>query len=368
MKSAVSKAETRGSAAKQLFTAARAEENQFHLVLESTGTVVVEYDWRNHVFIYDNTISKYIAGNYENRSLLKAFLIDLVADSSDVKIMQEMLLTLANDRERSSASKTVMLKTPSKEKHWFRVNVYKQTDDFGLAEKMIITFNDIHEEVLANEKLRYQATRDELTGLYNRAGFIEKAEELIAAKEPGYYILASLDIEKFKVINDQYGTERGDEILRGLAAAISVPFENNGGICCRIMADSFAMLYPAKLLKTAILSTCTSAEALDGSLPRLKIYVGRCIVDDKELSVSALFDRATIAKETVKGRYDTYIATYDESMRTSIIRQQRIISQMNSALQKGEFEVWLQPQYNHGKRTLYGAEALVSWEHLRTAG
>ena len=365
VKSAVSKADNeRLRAQNSYLQLQRAEEVKFHLVLESTGTVVVEYDWRNHVFIYDNTIGKHIAGDYENRSLWKVFLSDMVADSADVKLMQEMLLTLANDRERSSTSKMVMLKTPGKQKHWFRVNVYKQVDDFGLAEKMIITFNDVHEEVLANEKLLYQATRDELTGLYNRAGFLEKAAELIAAREPGYYVLALADIEKFKFINDQYGTEKGDEVLRGFADVISQLQEHGGGICCRVMADSFAMLYAESLLETATLVDIHRAsEVLDGSLPRLKIYVGRCLVDDKSLSVSALLDRAAIAKETVKGRYDAYIATFDDSMRTGILHQQRIISQMNSALQSGQFEVWFQPQYDHSDASLSGAEALVRWRH-----
>lgn len=365
VKSAVSRAENeRLRAQNSYLQLQRAEEVKFHLVLESTGTVVVEYDWRNHVFIYDNTISKHIAGNYENRSLWKVFLTDMVADSTDVKLLQETLLTLANDREHSSMSKMVMLKTPHSGKHWFRVNVYKQVDDFGLAEKMIIAFNDVHEEVLANERLKYQATRDELTGLYNRAGFIEKATELIEAREPGYYVLSSIDIEKFKVINDQYGTKKGDEVLCGFARAISMPLNNRESICCRVMADSFAMLYPKSFLETATLVEMHHAsEILDGSLPRLKIYVGRCIVDDKTLNVSALLDRATIARETVKGRYDTYIATYDESMRTGILHQQKIISQMNTALQNEEFEVWFQPQYDHGKGTLSGAEALVRWRH-----
>ncbi len=365
VKSAVSKAENeRLRAQNSYLQLQRTEEVKFHTVLESTGTVVVEYDWRNHVFIYDNTISKHIAGNFENRSLWTVFMTDMVADTSDVKSMQEMLLALANDRERSSESKMVVLKTPNRQKHWFRVNVYKQVDDFGLAEKMIITFNDVHEEVLANEKLKFQATRDELTGLYNRAGFIEKAAELISAHDAGYYVLAVADIEKFKVINDQYGTAKGDEVLRGFANVIGELQEGGESVCCRVMADSFAMLYPLRLLDKGMLDDMHSAaEILDGSLPRLKIYVGRLIVDDKSLSVSLLLDRATIAKDTVKGRYDEHIAVYDESMRTGILRQQSIISQMNSALKNGQFEVWFQPQYHHGEGALSGAEALVRWRH-----
>lgn len=365
VKSAISKADNeRLRAQNSYLQLQRDEELKFRTVLDSTGTVVVEYDWRNHVFIYDNTISKYIAGNYNNLSIWSVFLTDMVADSTDVKVMQDMLHSLAADRERKQASILVQLKTPQKVKHWFRMNIYKQVDDFGLAEKMIITFNDVHEEILANEKLKYQATRDELTGLYNRAGFIERAAELIAAKEPGYYVLSSIDIEKFKVINDQYGTQKGDEVLCELARIVCDTLKNSDSICCHVVADIFAMLYPKSLLQTEkLVGLHRACEVLDGSLPRLRIYIGRCVVDDKSLNVSALLDRATMAKETVKGRYDKYIATYDESMRTGILNQQKIIGQMNHALSSGQFEVWLQPQFNHSSGLLCGAEALVRWRH-----
>ncbi|MDD3921001.1 MAG: diguanylate cyclase, partial [Eubacteriales bacterium] len=323
----------------------RDEEMKFQTVLESTGTVVVEYNWLNQVFIYDSTISNYIAGNYDNRRLWKVFLSDLVADSLDVKAMQEMMQALANNRDESKASMLVMLKTPFKVKHWFRMNVYKQVGEFGLTEKLFITFNDVHEEVLTNEKLLFQATRDELTGLYNRAGFIEKASQMIAAKSPGYYVMSCMDIERFKVINDQYGTEKGDEVLRQFAKVLSGLNSGKDVICCRVMADCFAALFPARLLDTsAVEANHTACELLDGSLPPLKIAAGRCKIDDKTLDVSAIYDRASIAKNTVKGRYDTYVAVYDESMRTVLLRQQEITGQMKQALATGQFEAWLQPQ------------------------
>lgn len=196
VKSAVSKAENeRLRAQNSYLQLQRDEELKFHTVLESTGTVVIEYNWHNHVFMYDDTISDYIAGNFNHRGLWTVLLADMVADTSDVRSMQEMMMSLANDRDQHKCSRLVMLKTPSEERRWFRVNFYKQEDEFGLAEKIIITFNDVHDEVLADEKLRFRATRDELTGLNNRAGFIERAAELVAAREPGYYVMACVDIE-----------------------------------------------------------------------------------------------------------------------------------------------------------------------------
>lgn len=365
VKSAISKSENeRLRAQNSYLQLQRDEEVKFHTVLESTGTVVVEYNWHNHVCVYANDIEKYIAGTYNHRSLWQVFLSDMVASSEDVKSLQDNMMWLANDRTEKSYTKLVMLKTPYDQMHWFRMNIYKQIDAYGLAEKMIITFNDVHEEVLANEKLRYQATRDELTGLYNRAGFIDRAAIMIAARAPGYFTMSCIDIEKFKVINDQYGTEKGDEVLRGFANELKKLNRGIEVLCCRVMADHFAVLYPSELLGTEeLIRNHMASERLDGSLPPLKIYVGRCQIDDKSLSVTAIYDRAAMAKETVKGRYDVYVATYDESMRTTILRQQRITGQMKNALLEEQFEVWLQPQFNHRTGTLSGAEALVRWRH-----
>ncbi len=363
--SAVSKAENeRLRAQNSYLQLQRDEDMKFHTVLESTGTVVVEYDWRNHVFIYDNMIANYIAGRFDHRGLWQILLSDMVADSEDVKALQDMLFKLGSNRGETNANKLVKLKTPNNARHWFRVNIYKREDFYGLAEKMIITFNDVHEEVLSNEKLQYQASHDELTGLYSRAGFIQKAAELIARKETGYYVLSCVDIEKFKVINDQYGSVVGDDVLRGFADALTWLSEKSESVCCRVMADNFAVLYPKRLIDSPEMTALhRRLEQPSTMLPHLKIYVGRCVVDDKALGISAIYDRAVMAKETVKGRYDAYIATYDESMRTSLLRRQYITGQMKNALESGQFEVWLQPQFNHATGRLTGAEALARWRH-----
>lgn len=76
-----------------------------------------------------------------------------------------------------------------------------------------------------------------------------------------------------------------------------------------------------------------------------------------------MYDRAAMAKESVKGKYDKYIAVFDESMRNKLIQEQHIVSEMKTALDGGQFEAWMQPQYDHATGMLIGAEALVRWRH-----
>ncbi len=219
-------------------------------------------------------------------------------------------------------------------------------------------------------KMREQAAivnatrRDSLTGLLSRAAFFEHTKEMIHSKPPGTYVMACFDVERFKVINDQYGTRKGDEVLKRIAQVFAEGFGSEGAIISRVWADNFAVLYPKSFIDSdKIEEIRQKAALLDGSLLPITFSIGRYIVDDIHLDPSVMYDRAVLAKESVKGRFDQHIAFYKDSMRKQILDEQEIVSQMNHALKSKQFEVWYQPQFNHDSRALIGAEALVRWRH-----
>ena len=208
--------------------------------------------------------------------------------------------------------------------------------------------------------------RDKLTGLYNREAFFEKANAMIQEKKPGYYLMDCLDIDNFKVINDQYGALEGDRILRHTGKTINEDIQAVGGVCGRISADNFAVLYPAEQAKVGnhfLEKMRNERLTSDASRAPVAFSVGRYRVTDPSLSASAIYDRAYLAKQSVKGRYDKHIAYFDEAMRERLIREQSIIGDMDDALALGQFEVWFQPQFNHATGALIGSEALVRWRH-----
>ncbi len=206
--------------------------------------------------------------------------------------------------------------------------------------------------------------RDRLTGLYNRNTFFEKAAEMIAAKPAGYYVMSCFDIDNFKVINDQYGTAKGDTVLRFIAKVFKEGFEATGGLCCRMMADNFAIVYPCSFMNSKEIEELRKkAAVLDGSIQPIAFSIGRYIIDDLSLSVSAMYDRASLAEDSIKGLYDQTIIQFSDSMRDDLLLQQQIVNDMKPALERGEFEAWFQPQYNHALDHLVGAEALARWRH-----
>ncbi|MDO4539669.1 MAG: EAL domain-containing protein [Syntrophomonadaceae bacterium] len=207
---------------------------------------------------------------------------------------------------------------------------------------------------------------DDLTGLYNRNAFLDKAASMISAHPAGHYVMCCFDINNFKVINDQYGSNKGDEVLKMIADIFLEYSEKMFSICCRIVADKYAVLFPCSYLESEEIAQIKyKVSMLDGSIAPISFSIGLYIIEDKSLSVSSMYDRASIALNSVKGRFDSHIAFYRESMRAHILREQEIFNEMKTALKNGHFEPWFQPQYNHSTGALIGAEALARWRHAQ---
>ena len=206
--------------------------------------------------------------------------------------------------------------------------------------------------------------RDKLTGLYNRETFFDKVGAMIREHPPGYYVMACFDINGFKVINDQYGAQEGDRILQQIGNMAREGFASVGGISSRISADNFAALYPFGNYEVDFITNRRDHEFSKlQTHATLSFSVGRYVVTDLSLPCSAIYDRAFIAKQSIKGRYDVHTAYFSESMRDRLLEEQAIIGEMDAALINDHFETWFQPQFNHATGALIGAEALVRWRH-----
>lgn len=86
-------------------------------------------------------------------------------------------------------------------------------------------------------------------------------------------------------------------------------------------------------------------------------------VEDREVPVEQMCDRALLAAQSIKGQYKKYFACYDDVLRRRLLLEQEIVDGMEPALAAGQFEIYLQPKYRIADRQMVGAEALVRWNH-----
>lgn len=204
---------------------------------------------------------------------------------------------------------------------------------------------------------------DKVTWIYNRGAFYDRARKLIDSHEAGYYLISCANIRNFKLVNDQYGTETGDQVLRHVASCIKHFTDGVDGICARFAADEFAVLLPAVYADSEELDAAYAQAAVPNCIPqRIRLRVGRYLIDRPVQPVSAMYDRAKIAANSIKDDYERYLAQYNDSMRDALVSEQRILDDILDALRDGEFEPWFQPQYNHATGAMIGAEALARWK------
>lgn len=203
---------------------------------------------------------------------------------------------------------------------------------------------------------------DPLTGIFDQDTFFKIARMLIDGNSDGYYVFSFLNIDNFKIINDRFGIGVGDAVLKYVASVIKDFAAAVGGICGRLFADNFALLYPHSCVESKEMNDAHERIHHPDALSQpIRLRTGRYFVENKDDSVMTMFDRARIAANFVRNSYDKEISVFDKDMLDHIIRRQLIVENMNTALASGEFKLFFQPQYNHATGAIMGAEVLVRW-------
>lgn len=218
----------------------------------------------------------------------------------------------------------------------------------------------------AIEKSRMiMSERDPVTGLYSKLKFYQSVRKMLADEAGETFAFVRFDIDRFKMINSFYGIKEGDNVLRSIAnelRRISTAFDKF--IYGRLENDIFAVCMPHKEENIELL-----ANALQLNLKKLnkdyniKVSCGVYVINDYNMDVSEMYDRAFLAAKCCKGKFVQNIAYYDESMIENMRQEQFIINEVNRALEEEQFEVYLQPKINLVTDRSYGAEALVRWRH-----
>ena len=240
---------------------------------------------------------------------------------------------------------------------------------FLVALTVIVIANNRHRtqmqvEAAAQEAYRSRMETDELTGLLNKEGFYRRGSEFLEEHSEADARILYINIENFKLVNDLFGEDAGDEFLKFIGRELEKNFGRIDIISCRYEADHFVIL------------TLESEGRIQAQMNRLcdrirdyylkttvEISAGIYEIRDRSKSLRIMCDRAHLAAESIKKNHMAQIAVYDDTHRKKLIQEQMIINELGDALKEKQFKAFFQPKYDMRTDRIIGAEALVRWEH-----
>ena len=205
--------------------------------------------------------------------------------------------------------------------------------------------------------------KDSLTGGYNRSGFIRMAKNILHnAPKKSEYALMFFDIKNFKATNELFGIRGGDSVLRDFYGRIEELWTPT--LTARLEADHFVCLLPKNHIHMdTMLRDLTMNAQLDDRSMKLYGCCGIYYLEDDEVSVTSMIDRAKLAEESVLPDHLQPYAVFDESMRRLYVDQMELMGEYEAAIAGGEFQVYYQPVVEAVSGNLISAEALVRWIH-----
>lgn len=224
------------------------------------------------------------------------------------------------------------------------------------------------------DRLRYLAYYDELTGLANRNLFLEcLAEHMRRARAGGHELAVFLvDLERFKNLNDSLGQPAGDALLRQVAEWLT-RCAGDASLVARLGADHFALLLPriepggnvVRLLETRMKGLLDHPFRLKGNVFRITAKVGAACFPRDGAQPDGLIKNAEAALKNAKtagDRYRFFTAQMTEAVAGRLILE----NQLRQAIDKQEFVLHYQPKVNLASGELASAEALIRWNDPRT--
>ncbi len=218
-----------------------------------------------------------------------------------------------------------------------------------------------------------QALHDPLTGLSNRALFSERLEGAIAAaRRAGSSVgVVLLDLDDFKLVNDNFGHACGDELLVGAADRLRETAGDENTVA-RLGGDEFAVVVSGSV--RAIRETADRLAAafqppflVEGNELRLRPTVGLAVAESSELSATALLKQADTAMYSGKRSKAVGVQVFSAAMLTGVGRREsgslRTLTELRTAVDTGGLELVYRPQADLRTGAVVGVEALLRWPH-----
>ena len=233
---------------------------------------------------------------------------------------------------------------------------------------IVFNLRDVTDSHLAHERLRLMADVDSLTGLQNRAAFEAALRKSIAGDQR--LAIHFIDLDRFKLINDSLGHAAGDHVLRAIARRLrdAAP---PGAVVARMGGDEFAVLERYSGLERAgieltarkLLRVLAESIEVDGIRFQISASIGVSLYPEHGRDFEILLKNADLAMFRAKSEQRDAFRIFEPPLAAAAETRITLMSELRSAIDARQFEVFYQPQVALDSGALLGVEALVRWRH-----
>jgi diguanylate cyclase (GGDEF)-like protein len=236
---------------------------------------------------------------------------------------------------------------------------------------IVAIVRDISERKLAEERMLHLAHHDTLTGLPNRSLIAERLDGTIAqARRSGASVLvAFIDLDGFKLVNDGLGHNAGDELLKVVAERMSDCLRA-GDTVGRFGGDEFVLLLnqPGAVLDAApvlerVREAVLQSVSVSGQEVQVSCSIGVAVYPDDGGDAETLLMNADAAMYRAKELGKNNCQFYTREMNASIEEKLVLLEGLRNALEQGQLRLVYQPKVDLRTGRIFGVEALVRWEH-----
>ena len=235
----------------------------------------------------------------------------------------------------------------------------------------VVTFKNITERKALEQQLHQQAFYDPLTGLPNRALFMERlAHATTRANRRGSRVaVLFVDLDNFKVINDSLGHEAGDQLLTAVAERVESCLRAEdtaarlGGDEFTILVEDVASVGEGAQLAERITEALQPSFTLEQQEVFTTVSIGMAFSGPTHERAEDLLRHADLAMYRAKHKGKARHEVFESSMHNEALSRLRLENELRRALERGEFKVYYQPILPLDSSKIAGAEALVRWEH-----
>jgi len=233
----------------------------------------------------------------------------------------------------------------------------------------VATYQDITERRHAEARIAHLAHHDVLTDLPNRTFFLERLDDAFARARPRFETVAvlSLDLDRFKSVNDMFGHPRGDMLLQEVARRLSQNL-NETDTVARFGGDEFAILQTeqeqptsANALARRLIQVIGAPYDLDGVEVTVGISIGISVAQSGNFD--ELLTNADVALYRAKGDGRGSLRFFDPKMDADVQTRRALEIDLRQALPRKEFELLYQAIVNLQTNEVVGYEALLRWNH-----